>query len=122
MSTWTAPITWSVGQTVTKAQMDAEIRDHLNWLKGFVDQATNSTGTDTGPPTQLVASGTITSGATVNSLDLTGGGYIQMIERSDPANAAANAGRLYLRDNGSGKTQLVIIFSSGAVQVIATQP
>lgn len=31
-------------------------------------------------------------------------------------------GRMYLRDNGSGKNQLVIRFDSGAVQVIATEP
>jgi hypothetical protein len=29
---------------------------------------------------------------------------------------------MYLRDNGSGKTQLVIRFATGAIQVIATQP
>jgi archaellum biogenesis ATPase FlaH len=29
---------------------------------------------------------------------------------------------LFAKDNGSGKTQLCVRFSSGAVQVIATQP
>lgn len=38
-----------------------------------------------------------------------------------PAPAAANRVRLYLREDGAGKTQLVARFSSGAVQVIATQ-
>lgn len=31
-------------------------------------------------------------------------------------------GRLYFRDNGAGKTQLVVRFNTGAVQVIATEP
>jgi hypothetical protein len=51
-----------------------------------------------------------------------GGNVITMTERADPGNSSADQGRLYLRDNGSGKTQLCVVFSSGAVQVLATQP
>lgn len=43
-------------------------------------------------------------------------------ERADPAAPAANQAVVYARDNGSGKTQLCVRFSSGAVQVLATQP
>ena len=35
---------------------------------------------------------------------------------------AANAVRLFVRDNGSSKTQLCVRFATGAVQVIATEP
>jgi len=49
-------------------------------------------------------------------------GYIGGAEISDPAAPAANSGRLYFRDNGAGKTQLVVRFPTGAVQVIATEP
>ena len=45
-----------------------------------------------------------------------------MAEQGDPGAPAADYGVLYMRDNGAGKTQLVVRFSSGAVQVIATQP
>lgn len=48
--------------------------------------------------------------------------YLQMSEVSAPAAPAANGGRLFLRDNGAGKTQLCVIFNTGAIQVIATQP
>lgn len=41
---------------------------------------------------------------------------------TDPDAPAAGYGRLYFRDNGSGKTQLVVRFNTGAVQVIATEP
>lgn len=34
----------------------------------------------------------------------------------------ANTGLLFCRDNGAGKTQLCVIFGSGAVQVVATEP
>ena len=49
-------------------------------------------------------------------------GAIGLDEISDPSAPAANRARLYVRDNGSGKTQLVVRFSSGAVQVLATEP
>ena len=56
------------------------------------------------------------------ALTLSGGGFIVLTERSDPASPAANGARFYVRDNGSGKTQLVVRFATGAIQVIATQP
>lgn len=49
-------------------------------------------------------------------------GVQHLIEAADPGVAPANGARLYARDNGAGKTQLVVIFSSGAVQVLATEP
>jgi hypothetical protein len=59
-------------------------------------------------------------------LDRADGGeppYIEMLERSaDPAAPGVNRGRLFLKDNGAGKTQLCIRFNTGATQVIATQP
>jgi len=48
--------------------------------------------------------------------------FLEGPEISDPVAPAANSGRLYFRDNGSGKTQLVARFPTGAVQVIATEP
>lgn len=50
-------------------------------------------------------------------------GYIEFSneQTSDPG-AIANRGRLYIKDDGAGKTQLVVRFGSGAVQVIATEP
>ena len=47
---------------------------------------------------------------------------IEGVEIADPAAPAVNRGRLYFRDNGAGKTQLVVRFNTGAVQVIATEP
>ena len=39
----------------------------------------------------------------------------------DPGNAPISTARLFVRDNGSGKTQLCVIFASGLVQVLAAQ-
>ena len=48
--------------------------------------------------------------------------FTEMDELTDPAAPAANKSRLYTKDNGAGKTQLVVRFPTGAVQVIATEP
>jgi hypothetical protein len=60
-------------------------------------------------------------GTPSTELDI-GAGAIEFEEMTAPGAGAANTARLYAVDNGAGKTQLVVIFSSGAAQVIATQP
>lgn len=47
---------------------------------------------------------------------------VQLREVADPAAPPANKGRVYIRDNGAGKSQLCARFPTGAVQVIATEP
>jgi hypothetical protein len=41
---------------------------------------------------------------------------------SDPGAAPTNSARLYIRDNGSGKSQFVVQFDSGTAVVLATEP
>lgn len=49
--------------------------------------------------------------------------YIQFFEQTaDPAAGSANTARLFAKDNGAGKTQIVVRFNTGATQVIATEP
>lgn len=68
----------------------------------------------------LLVNNTLRLRAGTAGVDITG--YEQFTEIADPAAGAANTGRLYVRDNGSGKSQLCVRFNSGAVQVIATEP
>ena len=49
-------------------------------------------------------------------------GYYEGTEMTAPAAPAADKGRLYFEDNGSGKTRLMVIFNTGAAQQIAIQP
>ncbi len=49
-------------------------------------------------------------------------GYFEGAEMSAPSAGAANTGRLFFQDNGGGKTQLMVIFNTGAAQQIAIQP
>lgn len=49
-------------------------------------------------------------------------GAIEFAEMTAPGGGAANTARLYAVDNGAGKTQLVVVFNTGAAQVLATEP
>lgn len=51
-----------------------------------------------------------------------GSRHIEMPEITAPSSPASNAVRLFARDNGSGKTQVVALFASGSAVVIATEP
>lgn len=52
-----------------------------------------------------------------------GAGYVDYTEQSsDPTAPAADHARVFVKDNGAGKTQLAVRFATGAVQVVATQP
>src|SRR5690606_8872304 len=64
------------------------------------------------------------SGAFLGNIDGTAAArYLALNEAtSDPAAPATNNAVVYLRDNGSGKSQLCVRFATGAVQVIATEP
>ena len=48
--------------------------------------------------------------------------FAEFGEIADPAAPAADRARLFSKDNGAGKTQLVVRFPTGAVQVLATEP
>jgi hypothetical protein len=47
--------------------------------------------------------------------------YMEMVEIGTPTAPGGNRARLFIRDNGSGKTQLCVRFHTGAVKVLATQ-
>lgn len=53
---------------------------------------------------------------------ITPSGAVGFLEQADPAAPSSNQGLLYVRDNGSGKSQLCVRFATGAVQTIATEP
>jgi hypothetical protein len=47
--------------------------------------------------------------------------YHELIEISTPSAPSSNHARLFVRDNGSGKTQLCVRFPTGPVKVLATE-
>jgi hypothetical protein len=62
------------------------------------------------------------AGVLLQAADAGAAPYLELQERAAPGVAFTNGARIYARDNGAGKTQLVVIFQSGAVQVLATEP
>jgi hypothetical protein len=68
----------------------------------------------------VVNLGTRSIGGLVNISGQTG--HSEMIEMTAPAAPAANRVRIYAVDNGSGKTQLMALFATGAAQQIAIEP
>lgn len=49
-------------------------------------------------------------------------GYHELAEMTAPGVGASDTARIYAVDNGAGKTQLMVIFASGAAQQLAIQP
>jgi len=48
--------------------------------------------------------------------------FYELSEISAPLAPSANRARLFVKDNGAGKTQLCVRFHTGAVKVIVTEP
>jgi hypothetical protein len=122
-------------------------RGYLRWLGNVLYLGTDAAGTGTNRAVGIWSSGSVAATfggssmslartlifSTDNTYDIGAAtatrprhlfqtGYHQFSEVADPAAPAANGARLYARDNGSGKTQLTVVFATGAVQVLATEP
>ena len=52
----------------------------------------------------------------------TGGASLEFLEQTAPAAGGATSARIFAQDNGSGKTQLMVQFGTGAAQQIAIEP
>jgi len=50
------------------------------------------------------------------------GAAFEMLEQTAPAAGDASSARIFAQDNGSGKTQLMVQFGTGAAQQIAIEP
>lgn len=114
---------WRFERTVAATDMPAFLVVDSNTGSGAPVTVQADTGRAAGFPFRAVRGGT-----TYWDVDAAGnmrqpvGSHIEMKERTDPAAPAADTARLYVRDNGSGKTQLVVRFPTGAIQVVATEP
>ena len=81
MSTWTTPITFTAS-TLTAAQMNAEVRDHLNFVKGALDLLTNSTTADTGVTMSIQVHRTTVTDACVGSFVTPVSAVVEFVRRS----------------------------------------
>lgn len=113
-------------QSVARTSTNAFTLRHFTstWSSGAMVALQGAFSTGTFNANFITASNGVTTRFNVDSLGTIAinGGHIQMAEIADPSAPAGNNGRLYVRDNGSGKTQLVCRFPTGAIQVICTEP
>ena len=78
-------------------------------------------GVDTGRILSANSGGTFTTPINVvNPMSFTS--FLQGAEETAPTAPAANGYRIFAQDNGAGKTQLMVIFATGAAQQIAIEP
>ena len=98
----------------------------LGWLDGVTPgtaAASKALVLSAGLAISTITSATITTltSTTVNRTNGAVAGYEEYTEIADPTAPAVNKCRLYARDN-AGKTELVAVFNSGAVQQVAIEP
>ncbi len=103
----------NVGNVQSQAAANLDV-----FQKGALDMRLSSANAAAAQVARLL----IQSGVDVARVQLNEA-FFELLElAADPAAGAINSGRLYARDNGAGKTQIVARFASGAIQVIATEP
>lgn len=103
------------GTTASAGQIRFANNQYAMW-RNTADSANAAIGLNASDLIEVTAPLHLSSAMGANS------GFISFLEQADPAAPAADGARLYAKDNGSGKTQLVVRFPTGAVQVLATEP
>lgn len=90
---------------------------------GHAAQGTSARGVWGVSPAGIGVQGTSTSGyAGYFSGKVFSNKFYELAEVGNPPAPDKNRARLFIRDNGSGKTQLCVRFHTGAIKVLATQP
>lgn len=129
--------TWSVGENLAAADLNGEFDNIVDNATAMVSPVTasfdlngNTLIIDADGDTSIAASTDDRIDITMAGVGVgrivtenTGMGIVFLTESSNDHTApSANQAVLYLKDNGSGKTQLAVRFATGAVQVLATEP
>jgi len=64
----------------------------------------------------------LNSGGAISATSTGSTGFFQLVESTGVSAGGATSARIFAQDNGSGKTQLMVQFGSGAAQQIAIEP
>jgi hypothetical protein len=89
---------------------------------GYAAQDSNSRGVWGESPTGRAIQGTSSSGyAAYFSGKVYTTKFYELTEITPPASPGLNKARLFLKDNGSSKTQLCVKFANGTVTILATE-
>jgi hypothetical protein len=103
--------------TVTFDPDNSRLSVRSGWVIGWSSSATDVINNS--PDTTLVREAAAVTGVRGAA---GAGGALSFVEQTAPAAPAANGVRIYAVDNGSGKTQLMALFATGAAQQIAIEP
>jgi hypothetical protein len=128
MSTWTTPITFTSGSVLTAAQMNTELRDHVNFLKGALDLITNSTTADTGntmlvsmrrgATTDISLQATVT-GDTAGRVNMYAGGHFKWSDGTashDLMQERGGIGQAKFSANGTANASIVRVEATSGQQ------
>lgn len=106
-----------------KRLKEGEATLHNTLTKSFVLLKENGSIEVNAPIILLNGTVGVGSGVTIPATNFDiGMNAITLKEMVAPATPGADAAALYTKDNGSGKTQLVVKFQDGSEAVLATQP
>lgn len=73
-------------------------------------------------PDTFIADVALSTAGYLASTATNGSGYFELREQSAIPAPAGKRSRMFVQDNGAGKTQLCVRFGTGAVQILATEP
>lgn len=91
-------------------------------MNGVIGQSDSGTGVSGSSHFGRAVHGTTTRGwAGYFEGPVFGNRYVELSEIGVPAHPPANRARLFLRDSGSGKTQLCVRFATGSTKVLAQE-
>ena len=93
--------------------------DAFNWTL-LVDGTGTTINASGGAAVKLDVGGTVKATLTTTGLALAAGVYLEGTEQTVPAAPTTNGYRIFARDNG-GKTELMVIFATGAAQRLAIE-
>ncbi len=117
----TLAVTGSISATGTVTAQDFEIPGD-NFIRSSNGGAVSSGFLLKGSTGEIIPYFGTTPFGSWTGAGLAVGGYFAGTEQTAPAAPAANGYRMFAQDNGAGKTQLMVIFATGAAQQIAIEP
>jgi hypothetical protein len=118
---WTAPSTYTVGQVVTAAELNTDVRDNLNYLKGNAGLITISNGVDVAGTMRASGNASPASGAGIELLQVGSIGYLLSYNRTGGASQALVLGAsTYEFDVGAAAA--MTLNASGNLGIGTTSP
>jgi hypothetical protein len=101
-------------------------RGGLRWVSNILRLGTDGAGTGTSRNVEIAPGGSRAAIFTASAIEFSreirmNSNELEFTEMSPPTTPGANTCNIYAKDNGAGKTQLVVLMPDGAETVLATE-